>query len=809
MMKVEHYYPTNSRLLTEPKFGRAKRIKIWINGELDCAEFIINPKNFRSWISILNHLTVTLQPSFGAIRKLIALSNLDAVDCFEDLDPSDRYVALGASCRLKLPPGGYKEKLTLHLPKSSKKFYEGEFNYRKARFLTESEKKKLMLIYVTVNGRTNQVPQKAVFKDTELRNWDVVLMYLAKILHIPEGVESVCTIFGDILENPRQLQHGYVYVAIPFKECFVCLDYLSLFKNETNFRKFYTLAIRPGHDCLSNKGSPRLKKSTLSTYRLEKNKAQHDEAEPALAKLQTGNNQYRVRSVEAYNKHLQRCSIVRNKAMKEKMRRDVANSIKAFEQRIEEIEKEKLRRSKTCSEIQHCGKQFNQVRCQTEFEFKPIISTKTRDSGCGETIDSGYSTVEKKSLQMQTDVSDILQGTGGTADKGSATVATKQIETIQTNNPEKGTNCNSVSDTSESTITIELTKDIIKNDKGTPASKHSKSSVTSTDSEQAQKCHNCYEFANEYMRNDKCTMFVIQEVTEGPTTSESDTKELLSPDGRRMYSTSSDVSSEGKSTANGSQRNNCIVDRLQALFEKSAQIDVPLIEEEKICLECKSSYCDSLLEGAEYECQDLDFVDDFVEDIPVNFNNTKPKTSDNVKEFQRNRNQTTFGKIAGSNGKQLVNFNYTKAQENRVTSCPTIMFPARDTSSSQTSDHAFRAPSHVTHQSTSKTSSLDVHSGSDMSFKSNCTLKSHRSNGRIDSILDRDNSTASFSVEKYIVQSEDVTMCEISTKNIRPTVIVMKEIERAEFSKMVSTTKIVEITDSLEKLPKRLTIEEV
>lgn len=40
---------------------------------------------------------------------------------------------------------------------------------------------------------------------------------------------SICTIFGDILASPYELQHGYIYVAVPFGEKFKFMDYMAIF----------------------------------------------------------------------------------------------------------------------------------------------------------------------------------------------------------------------------------------------------------------------------------------------------------------------------------------------------------------------------------------------------------------------------------------------------------------------------------------------------------------------------------------------------------------------------------------------------
>lgn len=51
---------------------------------------------------------------------------------------------------------------------------------------------------------------------------------------------SLCTIYGDIILDPNELQHGYIYVALPYNEKFVSMDYLSLFINlQDSYNKYY------------------------------------------------------------------------------------------------------------------------------------------------------------------------------------------------------------------------------------------------------------------------------------------------------------------------------------------------------------------------------------------------------------------------------------------------------------------------------------------------------------------------------------------------------------------------------------------
>ncbi|CAG9864130.1 unnamed protein product [Phyllotreta striolata] len=236
-------------LLSEPKFGRSKRIKIWANGESQCYEFNINPRNYRSWTAVLLDVTNVIKPNFGAVRKLIALSTMQVVDCFEDLDPKEKYIALGVKCKFKTIPGGYRTNNEKDVQrKKVAKLYTGDINTKTETFLIETKRKNLTIVYMVVNGRSSQIPEKVVFNEKDMKNWDVIHKYLTNILDIPEGISKICTIFGQELKKPTEFQHGFLYVAVPFQETFVMLDYANCLEKQNKHRGSYTMAIRPANN---------------------------------------------------------------------------------------------------------------------------------------------------------------------------------------------------------------------------------------------------------------------------------------------------------------------------------------------------------------------------------------------------------------------------------------------------------------------------------------------------------------------------------------------------------------------------------
>lgn len=89
--------------LAEPRFGRAKKIRVWKNGDIynECFDVIINPNILRTWSAVLMYLTRLLKPEFGAVRTLYSLKTKKVIVCFEDLESTDKYIAIGTNSKFK------------------------------------------------------------------------------------------------------------------------------------------------------------------------------------------------------------------------------------------------------------------------------------------------------------------------------------------------------------------------------------------------------------------------------------------------------------------------------------------------------------------------------------------------------------------------------------------------------------------------------------------------------------------------------------------------------------------------------------
>ncbi|CAH1111558.1 unnamed protein product [Psylliodes chrysocephalus] len=242
--------------------GRTKEIKVWANGDPKCYVFNINPKEFRNWSVIMNHLTQTMLPTFGAIKTLVELKTRKMINDFEGLDPRRKYIGIGATCKsLRMPIGGYKTTEELNrqaqLDTKTSATSKGEKVNDSKKFLAKTEKMQYTVIYVTVNG-SDGAPQKAVFKRDELKQYDLVRNYLANILKI-EGIQNLYTTSGTMLTDATEFKHGSLYVAAPFGEHFQKMDYVGLFKEKYPFCKknkyFKVVASRHSYIALKRKMS--------------------------------------------------------------------------------------------------------------------------------------------------------------------------------------------------------------------------------------------------------------------------------------------------------------------------------------------------------------------------------------------------------------------------------------------------------------------------------------------------------------------------------------------------------------------------
>ncbi|VEN45428.1 unnamed protein product [Callosobruchus maculatus] len=240
-----------SSKLAEPLYGRSKKIYVFENGDRysKCFAPVINPKVLKTWRNILQYLTEKITPSFGAIEYLVNLKTMEKITCFEELEVDEKYVALGQNGQFVNMKYLTDEEQKIKLKKCRKKrFYMGELDPSKKYFFEETEKRGLTVVFVMTNGGGNHEPKKFVFSIQDLANWPKTLVHIGKAMDI-DGLINLSTIFGDPIEESCQLQHGFLYVAVPYNQEFIACDYEQLFNGWSGPNDF-KLKILPA----SNKG---------------------------------------------------------------------------------------------------------------------------------------------------------------------------------------------------------------------------------------------------------------------------------------------------------------------------------------------------------------------------------------------------------------------------------------------------------------------------------------------------------------------------------------------------------------------------
>ncbi|KAF7286203.1 hypothetical protein GWI33_007163 [Rhynchophorus ferrugineus] len=227
-------------LLSQLKCGKPIKIIVWRNGDYYGfgREILINPLYLTTWNSILNYLTEVLQPNFGAVRKLIYLETRKKVEQFKDLKAMGQYVAVGTN-KFKYRKKAYGTEQKTHFIKREK-YQEAKLcdsTESLLNFMATTHKNLRTVIYVMVSGRIYQEACKVVLTQLDLTHWNMVLKYLAKILDVPEGIECLCAPSGHIIESGICLEHGGLYIALPFMAKFIKKDYVGQFHQQMALKR--------------------------------------------------------------------------------------------------------------------------------------------------------------------------------------------------------------------------------------------------------------------------------------------------------------------------------------------------------------------------------------------------------------------------------------------------------------------------------------------------------------------------------------------------------------------------------------------
>ncbi|XP_057652470.1 putative uncharacterized protein DDB_G0282133 [Diorhabda carinulata] len=86
---------------------KTKTITLFINGKNQHYMCEINPMVTKTWPEVLTFMGSTINPQFGSVKKLIALSSLQPVNSFHALNSKEKYIVLGEGEKFKRAPNGY------------------------------------------------------------------------------------------------------------------------------------------------------------------------------------------------------------------------------------------------------------------------------------------------------------------------------------------------------------------------------------------------------------------------------------------------------------------------------------------------------------------------------------------------------------------------------------------------------------------------------------------------------------------------------------------------------------------------------
>lgn len=69
-----------------------------------------------------------------------------------------------------------------------RKLYSAEFDPDKFKFVEETSKRKLTVIFIVVSGQPCQEPSKVVLTEPDFEAWENTLRVLAKLVDLPNGI---------------------------------------------------------------------------------------------------------------------------------------------------------------------------------------------------------------------------------------------------------------------------------------------------------------------------------------------------------------------------------------------------------------------------------------------------------------------------------------------------------------------------------------------------------------------------------------------------------------------------------------------
>ncbi|XP_064597652.1 doublecortin domain-containing protein 2-like isoform X2 [Liolophura sinensis] len=214
---------------TLPVIERAKQISVYQNGDekFPGKRIIINKRKIANFDVFLDHVTDTLRPRFGAVRRLYTpVGGHRVTDLDQVIKRGESYVAAGQE---KFHRIGYLEIEV----SPRKRLTKGSLDIkpvRHSRIQTSGRIRKIrtepIIIFVHPNGNDLENPHRVQLRPREQGSWEMVLDAIKERVSLSRGgaIRKLCTLDGRAIHSVHEIQSSGCYVACG-TEKFVAKDY--------------------------------------------------------------------------------------------------------------------------------------------------------------------------------------------------------------------------------------------------------------------------------------------------------------------------------------------------------------------------------------------------------------------------------------------------------------------------------------------------------------------------------------------------------------------------------------------------------
>jgi len=207
----------------------AKNVTLYKNGDehFSGRRFVINRRQLNTMDSFLEHVTLGLKPSFGAVRNIYTPDGGTRVKSLEDIKSGKSYVAGGAeNFRIlgQKKPRKYQE-IGTRKPLPIKKTYShikpvshnSAFGQITGRWKQAAEEiNQPVQMWLHVNGDARASPVRLLLPSRVLKlEWEMILEYITDRVGVRLGksVRKLYTVEGELILNSKHLATGRTYVA--------------------------------------------------------------------------------------------------------------------------------------------------------------------------------------------------------------------------------------------------------------------------------------------------------------------------------------------------------------------------------------------------------------------------------------------------------------------------------------------------------------------------------------------------------------------------------------------------------------------